>query len=172
MTHRKAPLPPGYDASRPRGQCRLCGGALADKRQVYHPECRALVAFTRSPTFARLVIEARDKGKCAVCGSTDAPWHVEHRVPLWKVRHLPDAERFYYFTPANVDTVCVNCHPFKSAKETTERAHIDRLEKEKLGLPKRRRRKVKIPQKSAETRRREYQRAKAIKDQRKKDART
>lgn len=47
-------------------------------------------------------------------------------------------------TAANLTPVHRDCHRIKSAKKNSERRHIDRLEKEKNGFPKRKRLKQKI----------------------------
>lgn len=54
-------------------------------------------------------------------------WHVDHKVPLWKVAHLPDLQRIEFFKLANLVTLCERCHKRKSARETAERHHLDRL---------------------------------------------
>ena len=54
-------------------------------------------------------------------------WHVDHVVPLWKVQHLPAAERIKYFLLPNLLTRCDKCHARKSKREAAERAHFDRL---------------------------------------------
>jgi hypothetical protein len=53
-------------------------------------------------------------------------WHVEHKVPLWKVAHLPAAQRIKYFLLDAVKTVCDECHAHKTRKESAERAKIKR----------------------------------------------
>lgn len=54
-------------------------------------------------------------------------WHADHKVPLWKVEHLPDLERLSYFTLANLVTRCHQCHERKTTEEAAERAHFKRL---------------------------------------------
>lgn len=54
-------------------------------------------------------------------------WHVDHKVPLWKVRHLPPIQRLAYFKLANMVTRCRRCHDRKTVKETGERKHFDHL---------------------------------------------
>lgn len=53
-------------------------------------------------------------------------WHVDHKVPLWKVRHMPDIERLEYFKLHNLITRCHRCHAFKTAEEAAERAKFKR----------------------------------------------
>jgi hypothetical protein len=52
---------------------------------------------------------------------------VDHDIPLWKVAHLPDAQRRQYFKIGNLQLRCPACHKYKSAKEAAERAHHKRL---------------------------------------------
>jgi hypothetical protein len=55
--------------------------------------------------------------------------HIEHKVPLWKIRHLPDAERVKFFGPGNLQLLCtgLDCHGGKTKAEAAERAHFDRM---------------------------------------------
>ena len=53
-------------------------------------------------------------------------WHVDHKVPLWKVRHMPDLQRLEYFKLANLITRCHRCHEFKTTEEAADRAKIRR----------------------------------------------
>jgi 5-methylcytosine-specific restriction endonuclease McrA len=68
-------------------------------------------------------------------------WHVDHKVPLFRVRHMPPLQRIEYFKLANLITRCAPCHERKSAKESAERAHFRALttkaEKPKRRWPKR-----------------------------------
>lgn len=52
-------------------------------------------------------------------------WHVDHKVPLWKVRHMPDLQRLEYFKLANLITRCHRCHAFKTRKEAADRAKFN-----------------------------------------------
>lgn len=63
-------------------------------------------------------------------------WHADHRVPLWKVQHLPDLERLAYFMLANLVTRCHHCHERKTTEEAAERAHFARLAKAPPAKPK------------------------------------
>jgi 5-methylcytosine-specific restriction endonuclease McrA len=54
-------------------------------------------------------------------------WHVDHKVPLWKVRHLPALQRIEFFKLANLITRCEPCHKIKTSKEAAERAHLNEL---------------------------------------------
>lgn len=52
---------------------------------------------------------------------------VDHEIPLWKIAHLPDDERRWYFTLKNLQLLCMDCHPAKTAKEAAERGKWNRL---------------------------------------------
>ncbi len=73
---------------------------------------------------------------CYLCGD---------RIILDGVKDLPPFDHMVEVaddgehTPANLKPVHRSCHVHKSAKAETQRSRIDRLEKEKLGLPKRKR---------------------------------
>lgn len=54
-------------------------------------------------------------------------WHVDHKVPLWKVRHMPPVERLEYWRLPNLQTLCDPCHKRKTAAEAAERSHYDAL---------------------------------------------
>ena len=47
---------------------------------------------------------------------------VDHRIPLWMVRDLPDAERRWYYGPGNLWLLCDACHKIKNASEARMRA--------------------------------------------------
>jgi 5-methylcytosine-specific restriction endonuclease McrA len=64
-------------------------------------------------------------------------WHVDHKTPLWKVRHLPDLERLEFFKLANLITRCHRCHERKTSEEAAERAKFNRLATPKSEKPKR-----------------------------------
>ena len=81
--------------------------------------------------------------KCAKCHEDLVEGKIEfdHRVPRWKrpKKAYTKAEEY-----AGQDALCRPCHVVKTRKEAAERAHHDRLEKERLGKPKRKRAKAKI----------------------------
>lgn len=56
-------------------------------------------------------------------------WHVDHRVPLWKVAHMPDLERIEYWKIGNLQTLCEVCHTFKTSAEAAEKAKYDARER-------------------------------------------
>lgn len=54
-------------------------------------------------------------------------WHVDHKTPLWKVRHLAPLRRLDFFKLGNLITRCHVCHKRKTKAEAAERAKFDRL---------------------------------------------
>jgi 5-methylcytosine-specific restriction endonuclease McrA len=55
----------------------------------------------------------------------DAGWHADHVLPLWKVdRTVPEA--FWFWTMANLQTLCLKCHAAKTKREAGERAALKR----------------------------------------------
>lgn len=121
-----------------------------------HDRCNDEYLTTIRPDFARAMVFARDRGICALCGEDWSErwrpikglkqylrddgieivyssilwvslWHVDHRVPLWKVVHMPDLERIAFFKLANLQTLCDPCHGGKTAREAAERAHHNEL---------------------------------------------
>ena len=93
----------------------------------------------------------RDGERCASCGAAPETWWngglavthrgeaftvverrsllvVDHKIPLWKVVHLPALERRWYFLPGTMQLLCADpCHARKTADEAAERAHFKRL---------------------------------------------
>jgi len=64
--------------------------------------------------------EWEQKGFCTVYWSEKL--EVDHIVPLWKVRHLPDDERRAYFGPDNLWLLGTRAHRAKTSIEAAERA--------------------------------------------------
>lgn len=62
---------------------------------------------------------------CPVVYAED--WQVDHEIPLWKVAHLPDRERLWYHTLANLRTRCTPDHKRKTRAEAAERAKFKRI---------------------------------------------
>ncbi len=78
---------------------------------------------------------------CYLCGERIVLEGVKHLPPFDHVVEVADDGEH---TPVNLKPVHQSCHVHKSAKAETQRSRIDRLEKEKHGLPKRARKKRKI----------------------------
>lgn len=62
-------------------------------------------------------------------------WHVDHKTPLWKVRHMLLLRRLEFFKLANLITRCHRCHAFKTKKESADRAKFNAQGKDKPDRP-------------------------------------
>lgn len=82
---------------------------------------------TPGPDGKRLVHLSESEGYAYVSLKGISLWHVDHKIPLWKVRHMPEAQRVEYFKLHNLITRCEPCHKIKSRKESSERAHYRAL---------------------------------------------
>lgn len=85
----------------------------------------------------------RFKILCAICGRQILP-----EVPVaWDhvLEWSDNKDRPWANTYVNLAPVHLECHKIKSAKAEAERHHIDRLERERNGEPKRARDKFKKP---------------------------
>lgn len=79
------------------------------------------------------ILLERDGQNCACgCGKPvdiDTPnaMQIDHKIPLHRVAHLPDAERAWYHTIDNMGMYRTRpCHQKKSAREMKEKAHLER----------------------------------------------
>lgn len=128
--YRQCPMPewPGS------GWCKWCAGSLDDsddprdaKRQNWHTKCLRLYNLHGGhlPAQQRYLIE-RDGRECAVPGCTRPGCEVDHRVPLWRVRHLAAMIRRAFYGPINLWLLCRECHAAKSKREAAERAQMAR----------------------------------------------
>jgi len=129
-----------------------------NRRRSWHPRCLGEYFLLTRPDVQREAVLERDQGRCYICGNVaptiyrcpygknpvlaidgderreyveivwTLDWQVEHKVPLWKVAHLPDAERIKYFLLDNLGTACTRpCHERKTAEENAERAKLERV---------------------------------------------
>ncbi len=132
MSHRKPPLSPVR-----RGFCRWCDEAI-EPRLKKNGQPRAIQASMHRPCSDEYWraqnaschtsdLRKRDGNRCRQCGPGGKFLEIDHRVPLWKVAHLPPAKRRQYFLPGNLQLLCCDCHKRKSGKESAERAHHKRL---------------------------------------------
>ena len=132
MSHRRCPIP--FTAA-PRGTCRWCGfeiicGGKPNRRARWHGPCLVDYEEHSRPRVQFRALVARDGRECGEChGARDrlTPLEVEHRIPLWKVRHLPDDQRRWYYGLGNLWLLCRTCHKPKTRHEAAERAHLDRM---------------------------------------------
>lgn len=88
----------------------ICGPDWKDKypRDKYHAESR--LGFWRYTELVYISL-----------------WHGDHKVPLWKVRHMAPLARLEYFKLANLITRCHECHKFKTNEEAGERAKLNEM---------------------------------------------
>ena len=121
VEYRKVPMPEW----RGRGFCKWCNGQMtaADKpRIMWHAACARewelhahLLAQTR-------YLKQRDGKKCAMPDCHRPGSEVDHRRPLWSVRHLPAMIRRVFYGPRNLWLLCQQCHAAKTKREAAERA--------------------------------------------------
>lgn len=144
---RRSPLPRGEGRCAP-GCCEWCGEPVTEKRRSWHPDCVTAFQLHNWPQTQIKHVRQRDGAKCAICGERPQKWlrgreeywhdgarcsvervdwlDLDHRVPLWSVRHLPAAERLTFYGPDNLWLLCGPCHKRKTAREAAERAQIRR----------------------------------------------
>lgn len=135
-SHRRVPMLHGRV---PRGWCRWCGAAILhprtharagqqNARANWHRDCVETYKLHAFPDAQHRFLLERDGRRCGKCGLEGCgALQVEHRTPLWKVRHIPDGQRVKYFGPENLWLNCDPCHKAKSRAEAAERAHLKRV---------------------------------------------
>lgn len=119
VAHRKVPMPewPGT------GWCRWCAGQITGgRRKNWHPDC--LREYWLHSDLAAQVrhVRARDGRECAVEGCTAHGVELDHRRPLWSIRHLPAMMRRVFYGPSNLWLLCARHHREKTAIEAGQRA--------------------------------------------------
>lgn len=122
--HRKVPMPVWLG----QGYCKWCNGKMtpADRpRTMWHAGCAEQWKLHALLDVQTTFVVKRD-GKLCACGCGKPGTDMDHRVPLWSVRHLPDDERRPYYGPANLQWLAWDCHKAKSAREAAERAALKR----------------------------------------------
>ena len=149
--HRRCPIP---FSSVPKGECRWCGEKIVidgkqSRRLNWHPECVKTYHLHAFMPVQRHFLTERQDGRCAGCQMTLPRWHVsfhatnythihrakhsvghvDHVIPLWKVRTLDPAALVKYFGPGNLQLLCHICHATKTAREAGERAHFNAMER-------------------------------------------
>jgi hypothetical protein len=121
--HRSVPM---FHEGKGDGWCRWCGTPVPKPRRTWHEDClqHYLQHTDLNAQYSHL---AKTRGRrCAAEGCTCTGAEVDHVVPLWKVRDLPDRERRPYYGPANLQLLCHDHHKAKTAREAGERAAIER----------------------------------------------
>lgn len=126
--YRQCPMPdwPG------EGWCSWCAGKIDPaldpddaQRRSWHTRCVQLYFLHGGELRVqqRFLIE-RDGRQCAMPGCEHEGGEVDHRVPLWKVRHLAPMIRRAFYGPINLWLLCRQCHAAKTKREAAERAAL------------------------------------------------
>lgn len=119
--YRKVPLANEYD----NGRCKWCNEPMteADKpSRMWHRRCaRQWELHALLPAQLRF-LRKRDGPTCAMPGCDRRGCEVDHRRPLWSVRHLPPMIRRVFYGPRNLWLLCTECHAAKTKHEAAERA--------------------------------------------------
>lgn len=132
----------------------LCAGCGANAEQAMY---RAMLADPNPPFYGWQIVRVMRRWidpdfRCVAnstwfrpapvpAGVLDAlppwqPWEADHIVPLWSVdRALPWEDVIRFWSLENLQTLCVDCHRAKSARETSTRAAAKRGPSLQLGLP-------------------------------------
>lgn len=135
--HRIPPKPPYFDTV-PEGTCRWCNKeiGLTAKGRVsksrWHVECVNEYKLLFWPAATRKFVWYRDKGKCNSCGTICTrkgltKWQMDHKVPLYS-----DPGNLDLFRLTNCQTLCIECHKSKTAKEATHRAGQRKIMRDKI----------------------------------------
>lgn len=112
---------------RGRGFCKWCNMPMAEAdkpRTMWHAACAhewGLHAFLGAQV---RYLQRRDGRQCAAPGCDRKGSEVDHRKPLWKVRHLPAMIRRAFYGPINLWLLCTACHAAKTKREAGERAAL------------------------------------------------
>ncbi len=141
--YRLVPLPADWPGV---GICRWCAKEILEtkgrnsgkrsKRHNWHPACKDIY-FLHSDLLSQYhYLADRDGKHCHWLGCEEASGlEVDHKIPLFSVRDLPDDERREYYGPTNLWLLCGPHHKAKSAREAAQRAEAARLERSQIDLP-------------------------------------
>lgn len=138
IAYRSVPLPPDWKGT---GWCRWCTKEIIEKgkrskRRNWHPDC--LIQFNLHSALWPQYRHCRDRDgqQCAWLGCEETDdLEVDHKIPLWSVRDLPDDERRHYYGPDNLWLLCKDHHKAKTKREAGQRAEAAKLEKAQIALP-------------------------------------
>ena len=104
------PTPTGPNG---RPTCRQCGKEVGKRKRTFCGKaCVELWMVKTSPSWARIMVHGRDKGKCVRCGKTRNEWEAHHKVAV--VEGGGECELDGY------ETLCVDCHK-RETKELRKR---------------------------------------------------
>jgi hypothetical protein len=130
LAHRRVPMPEWKG----RGWCKWCtliivfpnGAKKAgqqDRRRNWHPHCLDEYNLHADLDSQAAHCRHRDGPACAWLGcEVERGLELDHRVPLWKVRDLPDHKRLPFYGPGNLWLLCAPHHTAKTSREAGERA--------------------------------------------------
>ncbi len=119
VAHRRVPLPPHHG----RGWCRWCAKRITSGRRYnWHDDCLRQFLLHSDLNAQLKFLFARDGRTCAIEGCDRPGAEVDHRIPLWSIRDLPEWARIPYYGPMNIWLLCWECHKAKSAREAAQRA--------------------------------------------------
>lgn len=119
--YRKVPMPewPGNK------HCKWCARPIpkSSRRRSWHEDCLITYLLHSDLHQQYRFVAKRDGHVCCEpgCGETMG-LEVDHDIPLWSVRDLPDDERLNFYGPENLRLRCAPCHKAKTAREAAERA--------------------------------------------------
>lgn len=108
------------------GFCKWCTKPVKPPRSSWHEDCYKDYCRHTSSSSQAWFLEKRDGPGCKWPGCDARGREVDHRVPLWKVAHLPPDQRRPYFGPANIWLLCQRHHKAKTKLEAAERAQARR----------------------------------------------
>lgn len=138
---RQCPIPHEHCAA---PGCRWCGKPVESKRGGrWHAECVQIYHQAQHPSRMRERLAERDGLRCWLCRKAPERWkaetwidrstiervtalQVDHVIPLWSVRDLPDRIRWLYFMIEACILLCPTCHKAKSAREMARMDHPTR----------------------------------------------
>lgn len=141
--YRTVPLPADWPGV---GICRWCAKEIIEtkgrnrgkrsKRHNWHPACKDewLLHYDLGSQYHYLA--KRDGDRCHWLGCEEKHGlEVDHKIPLYSVRELPDDQRREYYGPGNLWLLCGPHHKAKSAREAAQRAEDRRLALAQIMLP-------------------------------------
>lgn len=149
LAHRRVPMPEWKG----RGWCKWCALIIVypngvkkagqqDRRRNWHPHCLDEYNLHGGDLDAQIRhCKDRDGPTCAWpgCGETQGggfhgQLELDHRIPLWKVRELPEHERRPFYGPENIWLLCAPHHTAKTSREAGERARERAVSRSQLNL--------------------------------------
>lgn len=119
--YRKVPMPEWLG----NGFCKWCNQPMrpSDKpRYLWHAACAEAYLLATDLNKQLKYLIKRDGPICAMPGCERRGGEVDHRRPLWSIRHLAPMIRRVFYGPFNLWLLCNVCHAAKTKREAAERA--------------------------------------------------